>query len=78
MFSSWGWHNCALISLEITKDEWADVTDRPSLAGQTKAVVILCRDPMPHLLLQSNYNHQTCTAVISRSGGVCAGRSRLH
>jgi|TARA_B110000971_G_scaffold87188_1_gene89562 hypothetical protein len=69
MFSSWGWHNCALISLEITKDEWADVTDRPSLAGQTKAVMIPCRDPIDHILSQCNYNHQSFTDIISGEGG---------
>jgi len=69
LLQSWGLHNCALISLEVSSQQWLQIASSEPFRNQTTAVMIPCRDPVDHILSQCNFRDRNFTEMITSSGG---------
>ena len=69
--ASWGFHNCAFISLETTWKGLGKLANAPTIKAKT-SLMIPCRDPVDHLLSQCNHRELNFTNLSTTFGNCSA------
>ncbi len=59
----WGFHNCALLSHEVSMRNLTAVLRRPIFQGISKVALVPCREPVDHFLSMCNFQGLNVTQI---------------